>query len=58
MIRRAVLAAFALTLAGAVATPALADVVAAGNGGYGFCVLGTNHTNGTRDGICLYIPTS
>ena len=60
MIRRTVLAAIALTLTGGLAVPALADSLSsAGQGnGPGICVLGTNHSNGTRDGICVWIPTN
>jgi hypothetical protein len=56
MIRRAVLAAVALTLAGSVAAPAFADVLSSSSGNNYVCVLGTNKTTGVRDGICVWIP--
>jgi hypothetical protein len=55
VIRRSFLAALALLIVGGVAAPALAS---AGSIGTGICVLGTNHTNGTRDGICVWMPGS
>ena len=56
MIRRSVLAALVLTIAGGVLTPAFAADTA--TSGPGLCVLGTNHTNGTRDGLCVWMPGS
>ncbi|MFN2539860.1 MAG: hypothetical protein ABR549_17145 [Mycobacteriales bacterium] len=53
MIRRSLVAALLLTLAGGIAAPVLASA-----DGPGVCVLGTNHSNGTRDGICVWIPTN
>ena len=55
MIRRTLLAVVALTVIGGIATPALADL-AATDTTHGLCVLGTNHTTGVRDGICVWVP--
>ena len=56
MIRRTVLAAVALTLLGGVSAPAFADAVGATTGNNVVCVLGTNHTTGARDGVCVWFP--
>lgn len=57
MIRRTVLAAVALVALAGAATPAFADVFSTGtDANQGVCLLGTNHSTGARDGICVWIP--
>ncbi len=60
MKRRLVLSAVVMSMLGGVAAPALADAASSkksdGNSYPQVCVLGTNHENGTRDGICVGIP--
>lgn len=58
MIRRTLVAAVTLTVLGGVAAPALAGTTASDSKSKGICVLGTNGSNGTRDGICVWIPTN
>jgi hypothetical protein len=57
MIRRTVLAAVALSVMGGVAAPAMADVINSSPKNDYLCILGTNHTTGVKDGICIWIPT-
>jgi hypothetical protein len=56
MIRRSLLAAVALTLIGGVAAPAIADTVNSGTHNNVVCVLGTNASQGIRDGLCVWFP--
>lgn len=55
MIRRTVLAALALTVLGS-AAPALAEGLTSETRNEGVCILGTNHSTGARDGICVWVP--
>lgn len=58
MTRRVILSAISLAVLGGVATPALADSLGSSQGGDNqICILGNNHSNGTRDGICVGVPT-
>lgn len=58
MIRKAALAALALVALGA-AAPAMASATSSSTADHGVCVaLGTGNNGGSRDGVCLWIPTN
>ena len=58
MKRRVIMSALVLSVMGGVSAPAIADVVNAGNGHTypEVCVLGSDSSNSTRDGICVDVP--
>ena len=57
MIRRAALAAVALAVLGGIAAPAFAADSAATTANRVVCVLATNHSSGSDDGICVWVPS-
>jgi hypothetical protein len=57
VIRRAALAALALTVVGGVATPALAEGLSSSLQNHVVCVSGNNSSSGAHDGVCVWFPS-
>ena len=58
MIRRTVLASFALLVLGGATAPAWAGSTddGTGKGEHVLCIAGGNRSTGSHDGICIWIP--